>query len=80
MINCVRRYQLTEDGFRQKFKTSKQEPGETVGQLAVRLSNYLIRRMDIVKVQKTYDEDLRDLILRKQLLVIVLFCFQKSER
>ena len=71
MINCVRRYQLTEDGFRQKFKTSKQEPGETVGQLAVRLSNYLIRRLDIVKVQKTYDEDLRDLILRKQLLVIV---------
>ena len=39
----LKHYQLTEEGFRQKFRTSKQESGETAGQFAVRLSNYLSR-------------------------------------
>ena len=80
----LKRYQLTEEGFRQKFRTSKQEPGETAGQFAVRLSNYLSRWMEIGKVKETY-EDLRDLILREQFLSasnknLVLFLKERKIR
>ena len=33
----MKKYQLTEEGFRQKFRSSKQEVGETAGQFMVRL-------------------------------------------
>ena len=39
----LKRYQLTEEGFRQKFRTSKQEVRETAGEFVVRLTNYLCR-------------------------------------
>ena len=65
----LKRYQLTEEGFRQKFKSSKQEIGETAGQFVVRLSNYLSRWMELGKVTKNY-AGLRDLILREQFLTV----------
>ena len=65
----LKRYQLTEEGFRQKFRSSKQEVGETAGQFMVRLSNYLSRWMELGKVNETYDS-LRDLILREQFLTV----------
>ena len=45
----LKRYQLTEEGFRQKFRNSKQEIGETAGQFVIRLSNYLVRYMELEK-------------------------------
>ena len=39
----LKRCQLTEEGFRQKFRSSKQEIGETAGQFVFRVSNYLSR-------------------------------------
>ena len=65
----LKRYQLTEEGFRQKFRTSKQEVGETAGQFVVRLTNYLTRWMELGRVSATY-EGLKDLILREQFLTV----------
>ena len=65
----LKRYQLTEEGFRKKFRSSKQDIGETAGQFVVRLSNYLSRWMELGKVTENYD-GLRDLILREQFLSV----------
>lgn len=80
----LKRYQLTEEGFRQKFRSSKQETGETAGQFVVRLSNYLSRWMELGKVPENY-EGLRDLILREQFLSVssrnlVLFLKERKIR
>ena len=48
------RYQLTEEGFRVKFRTSRQESGETASQFVVRLSNYLSRWMELGKVSEDF--------------------------
>ena len=65
----LKRYQLTEEGFRQKFRTSKQETGETAGQFVIRLKNYLARWMELGKVPESF-EGLRDLLLREQFLTV----------
>ena len=65
----LKRYQLTEEDFRKKFRSSKQDIGETAGQFVVRLSNYLSRWMELGKVTENYD-GLRDLILREQFLSV----------
>ena len=65
----LKRCQLTEESFRQKFRSSKQETSETAGQFGVRLSNYLSRWMETDKVPENY-EGLRDLILREQFLSV----------
>ena len=61
----LKRYQLKEEVFHQKFRNSKQEIGETAGQFVIRLSNYLARWMESGKVKATF-EGLRDLIIREQ--------------
>ena len=63
------RFQLTEEGFRVKFRTGRQESGETASQFVVRLSNYLSRWMELGKVPENY-EGLRDLMLREQFLAV----------
>lgn len=65
----LRRYQLTEEGSRQKFRISSQEVGETAGQFAIRLKNYLARWMELGNVPETF-EGLRDLFLREQFLTV----------
>lgn len=65
----LKRYQLTEEGFRLKFRNSKQEVGETASQFIVRLSNYLSRWMELGKVSENF-EGLRDLMLREQFLAV----------
>ena len=61
----LKSYQLKEEGFRVKFRLSKQESGETANQFIIRLDNFLTRWMDLGKVDKTF-EGLKDLILREQ--------------
>ena len=59
----LKRFQLTEEGFRGKFRTSRAEVGETPGQFVTRLEDYLLKWMDLAKVPQTYD-GLKDVILR----------------
>ena len=63
----LKRYQLTEEGFRHKFRESKAETGESPGQYVVRLDNYLTRWMKMGGVPDTYD-GLRSLVIREQFL------------
>lgn len=58
---------MTEDGFKQKFRSCRPESGETFQQFAVRLSSYFMRWIEMSKVPKTY-EGLYDLMLRDQFL------------
>ena len=63
----LKAYQLTEDGFRSKFKEAKPEKDESAPQFAMRLENYLQRWIDLSSAQKTYP-GLADLLLRDQFL------------
>lgn len=63
----LKRYQLTEEGFRQKLRDGKLEPGETASQFAVRLESYLTRWMGLAGAEATYD-GLKDIMLREQFI------------
>ena len=63
----LKRFQLTEEGFRSKFRNSKPETGETPPQFVSRLEEYLHRWMDLASVDESYD-GLKDLILREQFM------------
>ena len=65
--SLLKRFQLTEEGFRLKFRKSTPEKGETASQFATRINNYLTRWMDLGKVDETY-EGIRDLFLREQFM------------
>ena len=60
-------YQLTEEGFRQKFSESKPEKGKTSSQFFSRLQSYLGRWMKLGNVAATFEE-IKDLFLREQFL------------
>lgn len=61
----LKRYQLTEDGFRQKFRTASPEVDETVVQYIARLKRYLERWIEMADVERSFDK-LLDLLLREQ--------------
>ena len=63
----LRRFHLTAQGFKQKFRTAKPERDESAPQFAVRLDNWLTRWIELEKCKKTY-EDLKDLLIREQFL------------
>ena len=62
----LHRFQLNEDGFRQKFRRAKLEQGETYSQFADRLKGYLTRWVEMGAKAKTYN-DLVDLMIREQI-------------
>ena len=65
----LKRFQLTEEGFRAKFRNSKPEIGETPPppQFVARLEEYLHRLMDLAKANEDYN-GLKDLIFREQFM------------
>ncbi len=63
----LKRYDLTEDGFRRKFRSAKIDPGESHTQFTQRLRNYLKRWVELSKTEETYD-GLTELLLKEQLL------------
>jgi hypothetical protein len=63
----LKRYNLNEDGFRNKFCFAKAEKGESPDQFVIRLNSYLERWVDLSKTNKSY-EGLRDLIIREQFI------------
>ena len=62
-----KRYNLTEDGYRQKFRTCTADDGENPSMFIVRLKTYLERCMKLSEKPQTYD-GLRDLCIREQFL------------
>ena len=61
----LKRFRLTEVGYRKKFKSSNLEQGETPDQFVERLRHYLVKWREMVGYQGTY-EDLEDMILCDQ--------------
>jgi hypothetical protein len=65
--SLLKRFQFTEEGFRQKLRSCKMEIGETAQQFVVRMEEYVLRWMGLAKVEETF-EGLKDLILREQFM------------
>ena len=60
----LKRYEMTEEGFRKKFRHTKPEQGETAHQFVARLQKYFNRWVDISGCVKEY-KDLVDLLIRE---------------
>ena len=60
----LKRYNLTEEGFRSKFRNSRPEEGENARQFVTRVTTYLNQWMKMAEV--TTLETLKDLIIREQ--------------
>ena len=63
----LKRYALTEEGYKAKFHDSKPEPGESPQQFLVRLESYFLRWLDLAKVEQTFD-GVRTFLVREQYL------------
>ena len=61
----LKRYRLTEDGFRTKFRDSDPMTGESPGQFITRLRNYLDRWMEMAHVDREF-EALYDMMVKEQ--------------
>jgi hypothetical protein len=61
------RYEMTEEGFRQRFRNARSETGETFSQFNVRIENYLTRWIELSGTTKDYDS-VKDLLVREQML------------
>ena len=66
----LRRFLLTEEGFREKLRTAKPERGESFGQFMTRLEGYFNRWIELGHVDKTY-QGLKDALLREQAMSVV---------
>ena len=66
----LRRFVLTEEGFREKLRTAKPERGESFGQFMTRLEGYFNRWIELGHVDKTY-QGLKDALLREQAMSVV---------
>ncbi|KAJ8030959.1 hypothetical protein HOLleu_27522 [Holothuria leucospilota] len=64
----LHKYQLTAEGFRVKFRSSKREKGETYSQYIDRLKQYLLRWVQLSKTKEEF-KDVVDLFLREQVIV-----------
>ena len=65
----LKRYELTEEGFKRRYKTCRPDSGETFQQFTSRMKSYFTRWVDMSGINKTYD-GLADLILKDQLAFI----------
>ena len=63
-IALMKRYDLTEDGYRRKFRASKPEVDESPEQFIVRLDRYLLRWLELSNTARSFD-GLKDLIVKE---------------
>ena len=63
----LNRYELNEEGFRKKFKTSKPEQGESGQQYVNRITNYFNRWFDLATNKKS-KEGLIEMVIRDQFM------------
>ena len=68
-VALLKRYQLTEEGFRLKFRDCKPETGETVFQFISRMNRYFDRWVQLAEIANSYDA-LQDLLIREQFLKV----------
>ncbi len=61
----LKRFELTEAGFKSQFFQCRAEVGEAPKQFLGRLDNYLTRWVELAGIDKTYD-DLKSLFIREQ--------------
>ena len=66
-IALMKRYDLTEDGYRRKCRASKPEVDESPEQFIVRLDRYLLRWLELSNTARTFD-GLKDLIVKEQFI------------
>ena len=67
-LALMKRYDLTEDGYRRKFRASKPEVDESPEQFIVRLDTYLVRCSEASNTERSF-EGLKDLIVKEQFIV-----------
>ena len=63
----LKRFEMTEDGFRKRFRNCCPELGETFMQFSMRLAQYIDRWLDLSKTDKTF-EGLLNLMLKDQFM------------
>jgi len=63
----LKRFNLTEEGFKQKFKTAKSETNEAPAQFITRLKSYLMRWIELANVKKDF-EGITNLVIKEQYL------------
>ena len=63
----LKRFRMTEEGFRCKFRSARSDFGETPSQFSVRLENYFLRWIDLAGIDKTF-EGVKDILLREQFI------------
>jgi len=66
--HLLKRFRLTEGGYRKKFKMSKLEVGETPEQFVERLNRYFVKWCEMARYEDNYD-GLKSLIIRDQFFV-----------
>src|SRR6218665_3901552 len=66
----LKRYEMTEEGFRKRFHNSKPETGESPQQFITRLESYLMRWIELAKVTQDFD-GLKALLVKEQYLAVV---------
>ena len=67
----LKRYELTEEGFKTKFRSAKPDTSETPAQFITRITNYLNRWVELSGTNKDYD-GLVDLLLREQFIKVYI--------
>ncbi|KAJ8040042.1 hypothetical protein HOLleu_14229 [Holothuria leucospilota] len=80
----LHKYQLTAEGFRVKFRSSKREKSETYIQYIDRLKQYLLRWVQLSKTKEEF-KDVVDLFLREQVIVssrkdLAIFLKERAKR
>jgi len=65
----LKRYQLSADGFKRRFRTSKPQSGKTPTQFLTRIGNYLQRWIKLANAEKFFD-GLKTLMVQEQYLSI----------
>ena len=66
-LALMKRYDLTEDGYRRKFRASKPKVDESPEQFIVRLDRYLLRWLELSNTERSF-EGLKDLIVKEQFI------------
>ena len=64
----LKRYNLTENGFLDRFRKSRPENGERMSQFKTRLASYLDKWISLSNKKKDDSEDLYDLFMMEQLM------------
>ncbi|XP_065282035.1 uncharacterized protein [Dermacentor albipictus] len=80
----LRRFRLTEEGFRKKLRTEAPQDNEAPSQFFVRLENYWERWVHLSEAPKSY-EGIKDLLLAEQFLenckpALAMFLREKKSR